>query len=112
MKELVLQGLTLSHISRGEDEIVFTTNEGVSYRMFHSQQCCERVSIEDIEGDLDDLIGMPLLVAEERTRRAESRDGSETWTFYTLATFKGYVSIRWYGSSNGWYSEAVQIEEL
>lgn len=104
----------------GDDEIVFECEDGKSYKLYHSQDCCEHVSIEDVCGELADLIGVPILVAEE----AESdelpdgvtppkyRDDAETWTFYKLRTIKGSVDIRWYGSSNGYYSTSVSFAEV
>lgn len=94
-----------------DDEIRFESTCGRVFRLYHSQDCCESVNIEDITGDVEDLIGLPLLMAEESTSPGESGESS-MWTFYKFATVKGYVSIRWLGQSNGYYSEGVDFEEL
>lgn len=105
-------------------EIVFTGEEynkkiyflidNDEYVMYHDQDCCEAVSIDDIVGDTNDLIGSPLTMAEEVTNpdglgRKDEYDESYTWTFYKFATNKGYVTIKWYGESNGYYSESVDF---
>ena len=113
-----LLGKTLeSVLVIGDEEIRFRTRDGKNYLLFHGQDCCESVTIESITGDIKDLIGTPLLLAEESTSE-ENPEGvspeyqeSFTWTFYKLATIKGYVDIRWYGSSNGYYSESVSFME-
>jgi len=98
------------HVNR-EDEhrITFTFSDGEVWEMYHLQDCCEVVQIESIVGDLKHLINSPLLIAEERTRHTEDGGGSETWTFYELATVWGSVTIRWHGESNGYYSERVEF---
>lgn len=105
-----LLGKTLTEVRQsGNDEIYFTTSEGETFKMYHSQDCCECVEIEDIEGDLQSLVGNPIFVAEEVSEEDPNASESGTWTFYKLATINGHVDIRWYGSSNGYYSESVSF---
>lgn len=105
-----LVGQTFERVVRhdnGQDIILFITADGDGYAMSHYQDCCESVYIESINGELSDLEGSPLVVAEERISEGTS-GGSSTWTFYTFATVKGgHVDIRWNGESNGYYSESV-----
>lgn len=109
-----LVGKTLVNIKVGDDEIFFTDTEGHEYKMYHQQDCCEYVYLEDVNGDWNDLIGNPILVADERDGDLPPVDGegSYTWTFYTISTIKGTVDLRWYGSSNGYYSESVDFARI
>lgn len=106
-------GKTLTDVYQaGNDEIIFTLDTGERYKMYHDQDCCEAVYIEDIWGDLSDLIGSPIEVAEEVTNYdypKHTYDESYTWTFYKFRTVNSDVTIRWYGTSNGYYSESVDI---
>jgi hypothetical protein len=136
--EDALLGKTLTSVVRGEpkwvetdnymgmgikggyqdpEQIVFTLDTGEKYRLYHRQDCCESVTIEDINGDLDDLTLSPITLATEvsHTRPYDANYpsyDSETWTFYHFATARGYVTIRWNGSSNGYYSESVDFEKI
>jgi len=114
-----LKGLTLaSVVQHGNEAFDFTTTDGRRFAMYHRQDCCESVCLESVVGDLNDLIGEPLLIAEE-VSGVTKPDGWEpgkytesyTWTFYKFATRKGYVDMRWLGESNGYYSESVDFVE-
>lgn len=102
------------YINREDESITFYLDNAKSIRMYHSQDCCESVYIEDINGDLDSLLFKPILQADEKISTNEdsnsNTDESFTWTFYTLANISSVVDIRWYGSSNGYYSERVDLD--
>ena len=116
-----LKGLTLRTITGAEDgsgEVVFEVDDGRSFALVHHQDCCEGVSVEDVVGEVADLVGTPILLAEESVgdppddapSDSSFWGDSQTWTYYRLATVKGDLSIRWLGQSNGYYSESVTFE--
>ena len=110
----ILKGKILKDIKiEGTESILFIDKDDIEYEMFHDYDCCENVYIEDICGDINNLIGSKIIMAEEIINRDLSPlnkyDESYTWTFYKFATVKGYVTIRWYGESNGYYSEKVDF---
>lgn len=117
-----LVGKTMVNVTANNNEMVFTRDDGKQFMFYHCQDCCESVSIEDICGELTDLVGEPLRVAEEVSsedvgfktpdRSNDRYCDSETWTFYRFATAKGWVTVRWYGTSNGYYSESVDFCEV
>lgn len=111
----VLLGQTLARVSIAENkaEVLFETTEGRQYKLYHDQGCCEAVEIADVCGDLQHLVGAPILLAEEAHDEGRLSCGDHyTWTFYRFATVNGYVTMRWYGQSNGYYSEAVDFMEV
>jgi hypothetical protein len=100
--------------SVGDQEMLFVADNGEKFLFTHFQDCCERVDINDIVGDLQDLVGEPLLIAEQVDGEipADWEDQyyeSYTFTFYKFATRKGYVDVRWLGESNGYYGEGVDL---
>ena len=110
----ILKGKILKDIKiEGTESILFIDKDDIEYEMFHDYDCCENVYIEDICGDINNLIGSKIIMAEEVINRDLSPlnkfDESYTWTFYKFATVKGYVTIRWYGESNGYYNEEVDF---
>jgi hypothetical protein len=131
---LIGKVLTSASQCQGENEELVLETEDMKLIFTHDQDCCESVVIEDICGDLGDLVGHPILMAEEVSsvkppenvtkqrdieKAAAKANGdyywgieSETWTFYKFGTIKGSVTVRFHGSSNGYYSESVSVYRL
>jgi hypothetical protein len=78
-------------LAAGNTIIEIETDKG-SFRMFHEQDCCERVEVDSVVGDASELVGEKVLAASVKS---SPEDGLEHWTFYDISTRKGTVVIRW-----------------
>ncbi|EAA0976832.1 hypothetical protein DLY41_09930 [Escherichia coli] len=109
-------GRTFKEVFKNEnDELVFRGDYsrgvwGTVFTFFHFQEDCEKVWIEDIVGDLDDLQGEPLAEAEVVTEECDVGECHQTWSFFKFGTSKGCVTVRWCGESLGFYSESVSLK--
>lgn len=105
---------SLEGVEKDNDYITIKTECDRSFILYHAQDCCERVELNDFDGDPSDLIGAYIVSAEERVNPPESPNidaASSTWTFYDIQTNKGYLWLRFLGISNGYYSERMTFVE-
>lgn len=104
--------LHINGLEKQSERVTFLTAANI-YQMRHSQDCCESVYVEDIVGDVEDIMCSPIISAEEVTNHEEDNPkyDSVTWTFYKIDTAKGGITIRWCGESSGYYSESVDFEK-
>lgn len=92
------------------ETIVIVTDRG-TLTLEHDQDCCERVAVEEVHGDPADLVGHVLTVAEDSEEDHSPGDGDLVrWTFYRFCTAGGDLTLRWCGTSNGWYSVGVDAK--
>lgn len=109
------------------ERIEFIAEDGTRFLLSYEMDIGNEVYIESIVGDLSDLVGMEILMAEESVSEdgdegaippvddldpENEYDNSYTWTFYKLASAKGYVDIRFFGKSNGYYAEKAQLYQV
>ena len=112
-----IKGKIFQKVYKLNESIIFENeNENEKYELCHLLECSEDVYIEDICGDLSNLENAEITFAEESFNKdkgtANENWGSHTWSFYKLATIKGWVDIRFYGESNGWYSESAELYKI
>lgn len=96
---------TLSDAS--SDVMLFEEEDGVLHLFFNELICCEVIVLYDVQGDVPNLLGNPLLKAEvlPYAQIIEEVDivewGSDcAWSVFTFETVKGSVSFRWFGQSH------------
>ena len=104
-----LTGKTLVKIETTDYErIIFVDDTDTAYASCHQQDCCESVSVQEVIGNLDDVLNSPILEASETfdtTEKPPEHPDSWTRTYQRLRTAKGEVTFHWLGESNGYYSE-------
>lgn len=119
--ELVGKVITkVDGLEEGSEYVTFHTQCGKLYQLYHEQDCCECVDLQDFEGDEEDIVGGIVVSAEERTNEGDEEFSNKpsahcesfTWTFYDIQTTKGSLWLRWLGESNGHYSEDVYFREI
>ena len=115
IKELVGKAIKkIDGLENESEKVIIITECGKEYIFHHVQDCCEQVYLIDHDGDADDFVGSLVLSAEciesfDNVQKPEDDFDSYTWTFYKIETSKGGLWMRWYGGSNGYYSEKVDF---
>lgn len=107
--------IAIHGLEQYSDQVIFECSDDNKYIMWHEQDCCENVAVEDVVGDVNVLLNSPIKLAEVSSNNnhdEDDEDESKTWTFYKLGTINGYVTIRWLGESNGCYSEEVTFSNI
>ena len=112
MKNLI--GATiLSATTHYNDNLLYIKTDKGTMRFYHAQQWSEQVWLEDGLEDLEKMIGEKVLHAEVIKNYDEvpldEDDDSYTWTYYKISTLNHDCTLRFYGTSNGYYSEDVDI---
>lgn len=96
------------------ESITFYCNDGYAVTLYHDQDCCETVKLENDDGLVngeDIFTGCEWCnVSMSKMAGEENEYGDEQWTFYLFQTNKGYDTMRWYGESNGYYSIEVAYD--
>ena len=119
MDKLVGKVFVSYEICQYKEFIKFFDCEGNCYIFYHDIECCEQVYIDDICGDLDDLLFTAILksemisseMSEDELNQKEAYNEWGEWYFYKLDTIKGGVTLRWCGISTN-YSTKVVIEHI
>ena len=114
--------LAVNGLKAGSEAADFLLSDGSIFEMAYHHDCCASCDILDLDCEPADFIDQEILAAEEVSSelRANGLLGwfqehapadeyppeSYTWTFVKFTTPKGHFTIRWYGESNGYYSES------
>lgn len=111
----ILVGKTLESIENSGERLTFHIDDGTAYVSYHSQDCCESVQIDHVDGNVEDVIGQMIVEAEDwedgdPVPDVKYQPESHTWTRQRIRTNKGEVTFHWLGESNGYYGETPYFQ--
>lgn len=114
----LLVGKIIKKITEDGHSMVFECTDGSVFEAYHMQDCCETVSIHDINlPDLSVLNGEEIYHADSEESSTWPEDvappdynESFTWTTHFIKTKNNTLKVRWLGTSNGYYSESVYFQ--
>lgn len=98
----------------GGHEVTFHCLDGWKFQFYFEDEDtgnAASIRLEDLGGgSLDSLLGHELVAAEMVSDDAPEYEGNHaTWTFVKLRSHGGDVTMRWWGSSNGYYAEGPML---
>lgn len=105
------------NLNDNKTELIFISEDDKIYKMFYHNMGNSECVLEDIVGDLNDLVGMPILKAYKTIENGKSKINKffndwELWTFYNFSTIKGTITLKWVDIDDYYYSVEVQFEEI
>ena len=105
-EDMLGKTMKLVVVDEDEETVVLMAVDGEKYRFF--EDIHSGVRMDGVSGDLSNLVGSPLLVADERVESSSVRIQGlheewefRTWTFHEFATAKGSVTVRWSSHTDG-----------
>jgi hypothetical protein len=104
-------------LEKNSPEVHIVTNQ-TTYKLYHEQDCCESVFVENVIGDEKDILNEEIIFAEEDTGAndpdwyGDNYNDCHTWTKYVLKTKNASLEFWFLGESNGYYNENVSIEKI
>jgi len=118
-KDLFMRRIvSIEGLTKDSEKVTLTFENGDYIEQYHHQDCCESVTVAQVDGNVEKHIGATILEIQEKVLGKDGLSDNQlpeyceslTATFYTMKTSKGYLDWRWYGESNGYYSESVECE--
>ena len=112
--------LAVNGLRKGSEAVDFLLSDGSVFEMAYHPDCYASCYILELDCAPEDFVDQVVLSAEVVSNSGaesppppgEYAPDSYTWTFVKFSTSKGHFTVRWYGESNGYYSETPSFTRL